>query len=84
MAAAQQKRKSWRAAAAPATWQAVRKQFDDAGIQLRILCYNMAANISNDDIDYALPHGAVARRSDFVHLNNSRRKPRCNRTADKY
>ncbi len=53
MAAAQQKLKDWRAAATPATWQAVRKQFDDAGINLRILCYNMAANISNDDIDYA-------------------------------
>jgi sugar phosphate isomerase/epimerase len=50
---AQQAAKDWRAAATPATWQAVRKQFDDAGINLRILCYNMAANITDDDIDYA-------------------------------
>jgi sugar phosphate isomerase/epimerase len=51
--AAQQKLKDWRAAATPETWKGVRKQFDDAGIALRILCYNMAANISDDDIDYA-------------------------------
>lgn len=53
MAEAQQKLKDWRAAATPETWKAVRKQFDDAGINLRILCYNMAPNITNDDIDYA-------------------------------
>lgn len=50
---AQQKLKDWRAAATPETWKGVRKQFDDAGIALPILCYNMAANISDDDIDYA-------------------------------
>ena len=27
--------------------------FDDAGINLDILCYNMAANITDDEIDYA-------------------------------
>jgi sugar phosphate isomerase/epimerase len=50
---AQKKVADWRASATPATWKAVRKQFDDAGIDLRILCYNMAAAITDDDIDYA-------------------------------
>ncbi|HTZ73810.1 MAG TPA: sugar phosphate isomerase/epimerase [Candidatus Aquilonibacter sp.] len=50
---AQKKLADWRASATPETWKGVRKQFDDAGIDLRILCYNMAANISNEDIDYA-------------------------------
>ncbi len=31
----------------------LRKQFDDAGIQLALLCYNMNGNISDDEIDYA-------------------------------
>lgn len=31
----------------------VRKQFSDAGIDLRILCYNMDVNIRDDEIDYA-------------------------------
>ena len=32
---------NWRTSATPATFQAVRKQFNDAGVQLQILCYNM-------------------------------------------
>ena len=31
----------------------LRKQFDDAGIDLALLCYNMNGNIADDDIDYA-------------------------------
>jgi sugar phosphate isomerase/epimerase len=31
----------------------LRKQFDDAGIDLGVLCYNMNASISDDEIDYA-------------------------------
>jgi sugar phosphate isomerase/epimerase len=51
---AQKKLWEWRAAATPATWKAVRKQFDDAGIDLRILCYNLAfPPITNDEIDYS-------------------------------
>ncbi len=53
MQEAQKKLADWRASATPETWKAVRKQFDDAGIDLRILCYNMGANITNEDIDYA-------------------------------
>jgi sugar phosphate isomerase/epimerase len=53
IADAQQKQKDWRAAATTATWKGVRKQFDDAGIDLRILCYNMGTTITDDEIDYA-------------------------------
>ncbi len=31
----------------------LRKQFDDAGIELALLCYNMNGNIADDEIDYA-------------------------------
>jgi sugar phosphate isomerase/epimerase len=31
----------------------LRKQFDDAGINLGILCYNMNGNIADEEIDYA-------------------------------
>jgi sugar phosphate isomerase/epimerase len=44
---------AWRAAATPATWQGVRKQFNDQHVDLQILCYNMGVNIPDADIDYA-------------------------------
>jgi sugar phosphate isomerase/epimerase len=51
---AQQKAlKDWRAASKPATWEGVKKQFNDAGIALAILCYNMNVNMADDEIDYA-------------------------------
>lgn len=50
---ARRKRAEWRAQTTPATYQAVLKQFNDAGIQLDLLCYNMAANISDDEIEHA-------------------------------
>jgi len=52
-AAARQALTDWRAAATPATWQGVRKQFNDQGVDLQILCYNMGVNIADDEIDYA-------------------------------
>jgi sugar phosphate isomerase/epimerase len=51
---AQQKAlKDWRAAATPATWEGVRKQCNDAGIALTILCYNMNVNMADEEIEYA-------------------------------
>lgn len=44
---------NWRASVKPAAFQAVRKQFSDAGIDLRILCFNMGVNTTEADIDYA-------------------------------
>ena len=46
-------RKEWRRAATPATFAKVRQMFDDAGIHLDLLCYNMAQNIEDDEIDHA-------------------------------
>jgi sugar phosphate isomerase/epimerase len=52
-AAARQALVDWRAATTAATWQGVRKQFNDAGIAVEILCYNMGVNITDDEMDYA-------------------------------
>jgi sugar phosphate isomerase/epimerase len=52
-AAGRQALTDWRAAATAATWQGVRKQFSDQGVNLQILCYNMGVNIADDEIDYA-------------------------------
>jgi sugar phosphate isomerase/epimerase len=49
----QRKQRDWRAKTSAATYQRVRKMFDDAGINLDILCYNMGSNIADDEIDYA-------------------------------
>jgi sugar phosphate isomerase/epimerase len=44
----------WRASAETMTkYRDLRKQFDDAGIDLGVLCYNMNATIGDDEIDYA-------------------------------
>ena len=43
---------TWRTSATLETFGAVRKKFDSAGIELRLLCYNMSRNITNDQIDY--------------------------------
>lgn len=53
MAEHQKAIKDWRTATTAATFEGVRKQFGDAGIDLRILCYNMGAKIADDEIDYA-------------------------------
>src|ERR1035437_6395698 len=53
MLAAQQALKDWRAAAKADTFIPVRKQFSDAGIDIRLVCYNMGVNISDEEIDYA-------------------------------
>ena len=39
-------------AATPATWKAVAKKFNDAGIDLALLCYNMQDSMKDEDIEY--------------------------------
>jgi sugar phosphate isomerase/epimerase len=51
--AARQALKEWRAAVKPDTFQRVRKQFTDAGIDLRLLCFNVGMNTTDDEIDYS-------------------------------
>ncbi|HWE48146.1 MAG TPA: sugar phosphate isomerase/epimerase [Bryobacteraceae bacterium] len=43
----------WRSSATPKDFHLVRKKFTDAGIDLRILCFNMPVSISDAEIDYA-------------------------------
>ncbi len=50
--AAQDKLTQWRAAATPATWKAVTKKFNDAGVDVALLCYNMQDSMKDDDIEY--------------------------------
>lgn len=47
------KRKEWRAQTTPATFEKVLGMFNDAGIHLDILCYNMGPTIEDDEIDHA-------------------------------
>jgi sugar phosphate isomerase/epimerase len=54
--AAQGQLRAWRAATTPETWRAVRTQFNDAGIDVRILWYSLGFQgtpTSDEDIDYA-------------------------------
>jgi sugar phosphate isomerase/epimerase len=51
--AAQQALRKWRMSTTPNTFRAVAKKFADAGIEVRLLCYNMARDISDDEIEYA-------------------------------
>jgi sugar phosphate isomerase/epimerase len=46
--------RKWRMSATASTFTPVKKRIEDAGIQLRILCYNMNVNSTKDDeIEYA-------------------------------
>jgi len=49
----QQELKAWRASVSMDKFKAVRKRFDDAGIEVRLLCYNMGRTIEDAEIDYA-------------------------------
>jgi sugar phosphate isomerase/epimerase len=42
----------WRASANANTWKAVRKKFNDAGIDVALLCYNMQDSMKDEDIEY--------------------------------
>ncbi len=50
--AAMAKLKDWRASATPATWKAVTKKFNDSGIDVALLCYNMQDSMKDDDIEF--------------------------------
>ncbi|HUK17882.1 MAG TPA: sugar phosphate isomerase/epimerase [Bryobacteraceae bacterium] len=50
--AAIQKLAQWRASTTPETWKAVRKKFNDAGVEVALLCYNMQDAMKDEDIEY--------------------------------
>lgn len=51
--AAQKAVADWRMAANASTWKGVKQKFNDAGIDVQILCYNMSVNTKDDEIEYA-------------------------------
>lgn len=52
--AAQAAQKKWRMSATADTFKIAKKKFNDAGIDIRLLCYNMNVNTTTDeDIEYA-------------------------------
>jgi sugar phosphate isomerase/epimerase len=42
----------WRASTNAATWKAVRQKFNDAGVEVALLCYNMQDAMKDEDIEY--------------------------------
>ena len=49
---AQEKLMQWRSGVSENTWKAVARKFDDAGIELALLCYNMQDSMKDEDIEY--------------------------------
>ena len=56
--AQQEQLRAWRAASSAATWKGVRKKFNDAGIKVTILCYNMSDSMKDEDIEYGFSMAA--------------------------
>jgi sugar phosphate isomerase/epimerase len=50
--AAQEKLTQWRASTNAGTWKGVTKKFNDAGVDVALLCYNMQDRMTDDDIEY--------------------------------
>ena len=50
--AATEKLAQWRASTSAGTWKAVTKKFNDAGIDVALLCYNMQDAMKDEDIEY--------------------------------
>ncbi len=42
----------WRASTGAQTWKAVAKKFNDSGIDVALLCYNMQDSMKDEDIEY--------------------------------
>ena len=42
----------WRSATNADTWKGVRKKFNDAGVEIALLCYNMSDRMTDADIEY--------------------------------
>jgi sugar phosphate isomerase/epimerase len=50
--AATEKLADWRKSTNAGTWKGVTKKFNDAGIDVALLCYNMQDSMKDDDIEY--------------------------------
>jgi sugar phosphate isomerase/epimerase len=51
--AGQEELQKWRNSVSMDKFKAVAKKFEAAGIEVRLLCYNMGRNIKDDEIEYA-------------------------------
>ena len=50
--AAFEKLAQWRSSTTAATWKGVTKKFNDAGVDVALLCYNMQDSMKDEDIEY--------------------------------
>ena len=50
--AAMEKVAKWRASTSASTWKGVTKKFNDAGVDVALLCYNMQDAMKDEDIEY--------------------------------
>lgn len=50
--AAREKLTTWRHTTSAATWKAVAKKFNDGGVDVVLLCYNMQDTMADDEIEY--------------------------------
>ncbi len=51
--AAQKAIAEWKKSVTASTWKGVKQKFNDAGVDIQILCYNMSLNTTEDEMDYA-------------------------------
>jgi hypothetical protein len=54
MKTAQDSQNKWRMSTSAATWAAVRKMWNDAGVDVRYLTYNLGANVTDEMIEYGM------------------------------
>ena len=52
--AAQEAQSKWRLSTSPATWAAVRKMWNDAGVEVRYLTFNMGGNTTDEMLEYGM------------------------------
>jgi sugar phosphate isomerase/epimerase len=50
--ASMEKLAQWRSSTNAGTWKAVTKKFNDAGVEVALLCYNMQDSMKDEDIEY--------------------------------
>jgi sugar phosphate isomerase/epimerase len=50
--AAREKLAEWRKGTSAATWKNVARKFNDAGVDVALLCYNMQDTMTDEDIEY--------------------------------
>ena len=50
--AAMAKLADWRKSTGPNTWKSVAKKFNDGGVEVVLLCYNMQDSMKDEDIEY--------------------------------